>query len=144
MFNQSPDDRLSSWSQFRKDLETSEDPLSEVAVFWKDAPFVPLTRQVDPFNPYSWPTPWEIIMHNKYDDFTRALMMAKTLQLTNRFKRAQIEIKTVIDLEKNLYFNLVFVDNMLVLNYTDGSVVKVEELPGSFRYENLIVVDSPR
>jgi hypothetical protein len=144
MFNQSPDDRLSVWSEFRKSLENSSDPLREVLFFWKDAPFVPLNTSVDPYFRASWPTPWEIIIQNKYDDFTKALMIAWTLKLTDRFKRSKIEIKTIVDLKRNYYFNLVFVDEMLVLNYKDDNVVEARDLPDSFRYENLIEVEAPR
>jgi len=144
MFNQSPDDRLSSWSQFRKDLEVSSDLLTEVAKFWAPSPFIPFNTHVDPYHQRSWPTPWEIIIHNKYDDFTKALMMAWTLKLTTKFTNSKIEIKTVVDTQKNQLFNLVFIDNALVLNYKEEGAVSISELPESFRYENLIEVPIPR
>ena len=144
MFSEDTDVRLSEWSQFRKKLETSTDPLQDVAHFWARAPFIPYNRRVDPYNQRSWPTPWEIIVHNQYDDFTKALMMAWTLKLTDRFKRTQIEIKTIVNHEGNSFFNLVVVDGSIVLNYTDGMVVNQEDIPDTFRYENLIEVLPPR
>ena len=144
MFNLSPDDRISKWSQFRKELENSTDPFLDTALFWSNAPFVPYNKEIDPFYPRSWPTPWEIIIENKYDDFTKSLMMAWTLKLTDKFKDSKIEIKTLVDRDKNLYYNVVLVNEMLVLNYRDREVVSADSLPNSLSMENLIEVDRPR
>lgn len=144
MFNLSQDDRLTFWSQFRKDLEVSQDPLNEVAQLWAQAPYVPYNKEVDPYNQFNWPTPWEIIVDNKYDDFTKALVMSWTLKLTDRFKNSNIEIKTIIDTDKGMAYNVVVVDNQWVLNYKDNEVVEAKNLPESFRLENLIQVERPR
>lgn len=146
MFNQSQDDRLSSWVQLRKEAEVSENPLKIVAEFWSAAPFVPYNKDIDPFNQFAWPTPWEIIVNNKYDDFTKALMIAWTLKLTDKFKKSQIEIKMFTDTatDKGLTYNLVIIDDVWVLNYQDNEVFEVKNLPESFRLENLIQVDRPR
>lgn len=144
MFNQSPDERLSSWSQFRKDLDQALNPLHDTVTLWTSAPFVPYNTDVDPYNQFGWPTPWEILINNKYDDFTKALMMSWTLKLTNRYKDSKIEIKTVIDTASKLYYNIVCVDDNSVLNYVDNEVVNIENLPDTFRLENLIEVHSPR
>jgi hypothetical protein len=144
MFRKSPDERLSAWTEFRQFLNTSVFPLQELADFWANAPYVPYNKNVDPYNEYSWPTPWEIIVENKYDDFTRALMMAWTLKLTDKFKNSIIEIKTYTDSERQKQYNMVFIDNKDVVNYRDNEVVKAENVPESFRLDFLVEVKKPR
>lgn len=144
MFDQSLDERLSLWSEFRKQLDQSDNPLEDLIAFWKEAPFVPYNKKMDPFNPKRWPTPWDIIVDNKYDDFTKALMMAWTLKLTNTFKDSKIEIKICTDTKKQIQYNLVCVDEKYVVNYYDNEVLTIEHVPESFRTENVIEVQRPR
>lgn len=144
MFNQSPDDRLSLWSQFRQELEASDDPLTDVIEFWNEAPFIPYNKEIDPFNQFAWPTPWEIIVRNKYDDFTKSLMMAWTLKLTERYKDSKVEIKTYIDNTQTVQYNCIVIDEDKVLNYKDNEVVNYQNLPPSFRLENMLEVNRPR
>lgn len=144
MFSKSPDERLSIWSDFRKELETSSDPLNDLISFWKDCPFIPYNRKVDPFNQYNWPTPWEIIVENRYDDFTKALMMSWTLKLTDRFKTSRIEIKTYTDRQKPRGYNLVFVNDDQVVNYNDNFVVDSISLPEHLILENVLEIQRPR
>lgn len=144
MFNLPPDERISYWSQFRKELDQSNDSLLDTALLWHNAPFIPYNKVVDPYYQDSWPTPWEILTENKYDDFTRALMISWTLKLTDKFKDSKIEIKTLVDKDKNMYYNIVLVDEKLVLNYKDKEVVAADMLLDSLRLENLIEVQRPR
>jgi hypothetical protein len=144
MFTLSPDERLTAWSKHRQDLDTSKSPLTDLIEFWNQSPYVPYNRQVDPYHQRSWPTPWEIIVENKYDDFTKALMMSWTLKLTTRFKDSKIEIKTYVDTEGKRQYNLVLVDEENVINYDDNGLVNAEDIPDSFRLENLVEVTRPR
>jgi hypothetical protein len=99
---------------------------------------------VDPFNQKSWPTPWEIIVTNQYDDFTKALMMAYSLKFTQRYKNTDIQVRTLLDKPKTAYYNIVCVDRMWVINYNDISVMTLEQLPDSLFVENLIEVKLTR
>ena len=144
MFDLDPDSRISAWSQFRKELELSNDPFEKVIEFWRNAPFVPYNKNVDPYNQYAWPTPWEIIVENYYDDFTKSLMMAWTLKLSDKFKDTLIEIKTYADDAKNRVYNLVVIDDKIFINYNDNLSIDMQELPDSIRLENLIQVKRPR
>jgi hypothetical protein len=141
MFNQSVDDRLSSWAAFRKDLDTSDIPFHDVWEFWQQAPYIPYNNKIDQFNQKSWPTPWEIIVENKYDDFTKALMIGWTLKLTERFKLDKIEIKTLVNDQKTCYYNIVCVEN-IAINYSDNGPIEQENIPGSFFIENIIELKS--
>jgi hypothetical protein len=144
MFNQSVDKRLESWLAHRTQLEQSANPLQEVWDFWHTAPFVPHNQQVDPYHRQSWPSPWEIIAENKYDDFTRALMIGWSLKLTKRFCNSAIVIKTVVDNQNSKEYNLVYIDNAWVINYDDNGPISVDSLCESFGLENLIELDPPR
>lgn len=144
MFKQSIDDRLSSWAKHRDDLNTAADPLLAVWEFWKNAPFIPYNNKVDPFYQKSWPSPWQIIVDNQYDDFTKALMIAWTLKLTNKFKDSAIEIRSLIDKQHNSVHNVVYVDNCWAVNYLDNGPVLAQDIPDSLFLENLVELKLPR
>lgn len=144
MFNASPDDRLTQWAEFRQTLEESKDPLNDVAVFWKQAPLVSHNAKIDPYYQASWPTPWEILVDNRYDDFTLSLMMGYTLLFTERYKDAKIEIKTLVDGAHNRLYNVVYIDDVMVLNFTDGEASSADNVPSLYRLENLVSLGRPR
>jgi hypothetical protein len=144
MFNQSVDQRLTEWVNHRKRLDEVEDPLQEVWDFWHNAPFVPHNRNIDPYFQRSWPSPWEIIAENKYDEFTRALMIGWTLKLTNKFKNSKIELRTLVDNVRPREYNLVYIDEDRVINYSDNGPVNVSDIIGQFRIENLVELTTPR
>ena len=144
MFNLSPDERLSAWSEHRHSIDSSPNPLEALIEFWDHPPYVPFNRNVDPYNQRSWPTPWEIVIENKYDDFTKGLMMAWTLKLTDTFKDSKIEIKTYTDAHRARQYNLVCIDDKFVINYTDNGINAPSDIPESFQLENLIEVCRPR
>lgn len=144
MFNLPIDDRLSSWSKLRADLDQSTQPLEDVWEFWKQAPYIPYNNKIDPYYQASWPSPWDIIVSNRYDDFTKALMIGWTLKLSNRYKDGTIEVKTCLDKHKNSIYNIVDVNNEWVINYVDNGPIRVENLPDSFSLQNIIELKSPR
>ena len=144
MFKLEVEDRLSAWSALRKDVDISSDPLQTLIDFWSDTPFVPHNHNIDPYYSASWPTPWEIIVENKYDDFTKAVMIGYTLLLTNKFKDSKIEIQTLIDKEQGRLYNIVYVDDTWALNYQDNQVVAKNKVPSLYRLENLVELKRPR
>jgi hypothetical protein len=144
MFNLNYDDRLSSWAQHRSRLEQCDDPYTATWEYWKTAPFVPYNPDVDPFYPRNWPNPWEIIVENRYDDFTKALMIGYSLKWTKRFENTPIEIRTVVDSAKNMSYNIVCVDNKWAINYEDSGPIQLENWPDNFLIENLVELTVPR
>lgn len=144
MFKTDPDQRLSLWSEFRKNLDSSNDPLSAVAKFWQGAPLIPYNNKIDPYFNREWPTPWEIIYENQYDDFTISLMIGWTLLLTEKFKSSKIEIKTLVDDKAKRLYNVVCVDDQWALNFVDGEVELLDKVPSLYRLENLVPLDRPR
>jgi hypothetical protein len=144
MFDLEIDDRLSAWSNIRKNIDTSSDPLQDLVEFWKDTPFTAHNHHVDPYYPASWPTPWEMVVENKYDDFTKAVMMGYTLLLTEKFKNSSIQIKTLVDTDLKRLYNIACVDNTWALNYDDGVVVPLSNIPSLYSLENLVELKRPR
>lgn len=144
MFNQSVEKRLSAWIDLRQRLNTSNDPLQDVWDFWHQAPFIPHNKKVNLYYQDDWPTPWEIIADNKYDDFTRALMISWTLKLTEKYSNSKIEIRTVVDTASLREYNLVYIDDSWVINYSDNGPVLPSQLVNSFKLENHIEVSIPR
>ena len=144
MFDLDEDDRLSAWSDLRKRLNNSNDPLQEAIDFWAQTPFVAHNHKIDPFYQASWPTPWEIIIENRYDDFTKAVMIGYTLLLTEKFKNCEVQIKTLVDTQFKRLYNVVYVDNEWVLNYDDGRVLHVDNIPSLYSLENLVELKRPR
>jgi len=144
MFKLNHDDKISSWAEHRSQLETCDDPFQTVIDFWRDAPFVPYNRNIDPFDSDNWPTPWEIIVDNQYDDFTKSLMIAYSLKFTQRFSNSAIDVRIAIDKIKNIYYNIVCVDNKWAVNYNDNISILIANLPESFSIENIIEVAGSR
>lgn len=144
MFNESVDDRLSAWSEFRKSLDSIATPLESVMDFWKDAPRIIHNHRIDRYNPRSWPTPWDMIVDNRYDDFGFAVIIAYTLKLSNRYKNSQIEVRSMVDSSKTRLYNLVVIDDTFVLNYSDNSVVKTQDIDPTLYLENVVDIYFPR
>lgn len=144
MFQKNPDERLSEWKSLREELDRSEDPLSLLSEFWNQAPMVPYNHHIDPYNSKSWPTPWEVIVENRYDDFTVGLMMSWTLKLTEKFANSRIELRTMVDENRTKLYNLVYIDDNIVLNYDKWKGIKAQDIPESFLLENLIDIARPR
>lgn len=143
MFNKNTDDRLSEWAEFRKNLDTVNDPLEAVAEFWNSAPRITHNHKIDPYNYKTWPTPWEIIVENRYDDFCIALMMAYTLKFSDKFKDYNIQVRTMVDKPNNKLYNLVFVNDEHVLNYS-SEVVVASAVDENLYLDNLVEIGQLR
>jgi hypothetical protein len=144
MFNKSPDERLSEWKKLRESLDHSNDPLTDLSEFWSNAPLTAFNHTIDQYNSKSWPTPWEIIAENRYDDFTISLMMAWTLKLTTKFANSRIDLRTMVDEHRTKLYNLVYIDNDIVLNYDKWKSIKSQEITESLLMENLVDIEKPR
>jgi hypothetical protein len=136
MFEKHYEKRLESWSKFRESLEESEDPLREIIQYYKQAPY--LSIHTDPWNEESWPSPWELIHENQYDDFSCVLGMCYSLQLTDRFKASSFEIH-ISTFDSLGYLYLLYVDDY-VLGYDDKRAILKSELPKDIRSQHRYVM----
>lgn len=126
MFDLYGNERLAAWKQFRDSLESSTDPLLDVAEFWSQAPFV--SPYLDPNNPTKWPDPWHLVLDLHLDDLAIALGMLYTIKLTQRFMDARCEIHTSMFPDKKDPCYLLVVDNKHVLNLEYKNVVDIEKI----------------
>ena len=112
MFNLSYEQRLKTWSQFREELEQSQDPLQDVIDFYKPFPLVSI--HTDPYTQSTWPDPWELLHENEYCDYCIILAMCYTLQLTDRFSGDTFEIHIGIDKENTTHYYLLVVGDRVL------------------------------
>jgi hypothetical protein len=128
VFDRYGTDRLTAWKEFRDSLETSNDPLLDVARFWSQAPFV--SAYLNPKTPTEWPDPWHLVIDLHLDDLAIALGMLYTIKLTRRFIDADCEIHMSMLPERKEPSYLLIVDKKHVLNLEYKNVVGVEQLSG--------------
>jgi hypothetical protein len=126
VFDLTGNERIVEWKKFRNQLETSEAPLSEVAVYWSRAPFV--NDFLDPNDPSKWPDPWHLVLDNRYDDLAISLGIAYTLKLTTRFMIENIEIHmSILDDKKGKKYPVTIGD--YALNWSYREVVEKNVIP---------------
>jgi len=135
--------RLSAWAKLRQDINNSETPLQDVWEYWHGVRFTAYNHKINPRDPETWTTPWEIIADNIYDDFTIALMMAWTLKLTPKFENVKITIQVLVDNSMLRQYNVVCVEDYGVLNYDDNGPVTAEKWPDTFSVDYVVEVDRP-
>jgi hypothetical protein len=144
MYQELVEDRLSAWIDFRQGLKNSNTVLKDIANFWGDIRTIPFNHKVDPYNQYSWPSPWDIIVDNTYDELTLAIIIGYTIKLTEQYKDSKIEIRTLVDINRTRLYNLVYVDDLYVLNYDRFMVINTQHITDSFFIENLVELARPR
>ena len=138
------EERLSDWYKLRQMVNDSDDPYRLVIEFWNNVNSVPYNHKLNPFDKKNWPTPWDIIAENKYDEFTLALMMAYSLKFTDKFSNSCIEIRTLVDCDKTKLYNLVYINENDVLNYDKNNVIKAQDIDSELYLENSVEVNYPR
>lgn len=126
MFNLYGNDRLIEWKKFRDSLETSNQPLQDLAELWSSAPFV--NSYLNPLEPNSWPDPWHLVLDGKFDELAICLGMLYTLKLTKRFMDTVCEIHSSMLPEKKTHQYFLVVDGLQVLNYDPRQAVSIEIL----------------
>ncbi len=127
---------LSAWYNLRQHLETALNPLTDVANFFLHLPRTKF--YTDPYDPTTWPTPWELISENEYCNFNLILGICYTIQLTERFKKYQPKINVAIDnINKTVYY-LLFVEDK-VYGYGEEWIDQ-KNLPKSLKIQKKYVM----
>lgn len=117
-----PRERVSHWTQFRKSLKDVPEPtrIREVAAYFSRAPLKVIS--VDPFDPTSWPTPWEMISEGEWCRHSVAIGMEQTLRLSgmdaNRMRLSMIRSSEISD-----QILVLQIDRLFTLNYGWGEVI---------------------
>lgn len=133
MFSISAEDRIIYWRRFRIGLlkQNTLQCLESVAKLWATAPMSSQFLAHD--LPETWPTAWELIGDNYYDDVGLALGIYYTLYYSEIFSPEDV-IYTVYKMNTEI-INTVTVHEY-VLNFDHGAVVKRKdiELSPVFQY----------
>lgn len=132
MFNQTYEERLQQWSNFRESLELSSDPLQDVIDQYKFVPTVSI--HTDPWSQDMWPNPWELIQENQYCDFCIVLGQCYSLQLTDRFSGSDFEIHIGIDNSKSADYYLLQINDR-VIGYDKNTHVHKSDLPKTLQIQ---------
>lgn len=135
MFEKKYEDRLKVWHDFRESLSNSRDPIQDTINFWNRAPLV--SRNIDPYDPETWPDPWEMIEENSYCEYTKILAMAYTLKLSKTFENWQPTFKIGLDKQKSRLYYMLEVNDK-VLGFYQGKSVHIKELPDDIHIQKII------
>jgi hypothetical protein len=135
MFEKKFEERLRYWHDFREDLINHEDPIQAAIDFWNRAPVS--YRNIDPYDPTTWPDPWEMIEENLYCEYTKILAIAYTLKLSELFEDWQPEFKVGLDKRQSrLYYMLLVQDK--VVGFDQEKSVHIKELPEDIHIQKII------
>ena len=127
-------ERIARWRDFRKSLDDLSLPeaIQAVAEFWQPCPYHPY--YLDPADPASWPTAWELISENYYCDLAKALGMIYTIAYSAHGHELPMEIHVYNDAVTGYEYNLaVFDDGKYVINLLDGQIVNIESVNEKFK-----------
>lgn len=85
----SPDERLSSWRDFRKNLnfDDSNQAFHQVLKLWSSAPIT--AKMIDPLDQYTWPTVWEILHMGAVCENSTALGIGQTIYYADQTREVE-------------------------------------------------------
>lgn len=118
-------EKILAWREFRE--QTKEKSLNEiidmVSTWWTFTPWV--RKTIDPYQPDTWPTPWDMLNRGEFCRSAIALGQAYTLWLC--FPASKIELWLINNFSEQDVHLVVVIDEKTVLNYTLGQVMRLEE-----------------
>jgi hypothetical protein len=132
MWDRRGNDRLAAWRKFRLDQATcSEDQqIANTIELWKYCHIG--SNHYDYLNINDWPTPWELILDDNYDDFSRALGMAWTLVMIDNWNDQNIYLRCYKDMDHSCFYHVVELKDK-VINYNYGKAISRDKFPQSAR-----------
>ena len=129
MWTMRSEDRLKEWKQFRNHIGTLpfDEAVKATVHLWSFAPFV--NHHLDHVEPADWPTPWDLLVENKYDDAAKALGMLYTLYLSAHGPTHVYAILKADASSQLESYNLVEIDSgKYVLNFAFDGIISKEQL----------------
>ena len=124
MWTLKEEERLHEWKEFRQTISNLpfEEAILKTVNLWSFAPFV--NHYLDRCEPTEWPTPWELLQDNKYDDMAKALAMLYTLFLSTHGKEHSFTIERFVSGSQLESYNVVSIDSgTYILNYNFNEVI---------------------
>ena len=129
------EDKVRVWRDLREDLESAYEPFRVLNDFINKLPRS--NRKQNPWDPESVILPWHLIENNSFTEYEIALLSAYTLQLTDRFSDAKVEIHISKDIDKEVNMYLVYLDGSIVLGYNE-EVSSINSIPQSIVSQKVI------
>ena len=130
------EDKVKVWKRLKRGLRNFvQDLFSLLSKFIKNLPRS--TRKQNPWDPESVILPWHLIENNSFTEYEIALLSAYTLQLTDRFSDAKVEIHISKDIDKEVNMYLVYLDGSIVLGYNE-EVSSINSIPQSIVSQKVI------
>lgn len=129
MWDLKGNERLAAWREFRRD-QTSlslNEQLKNTVNLWKTSCLG--NTHYDYYNIDDWPSPWELIQDDSYDDFGKALGMAWTLVMIDDDKIKNLKLSSYKDLDRSSFYHVVHVEDKFILNYQFDKVSTKAQLP---------------
>ena len=111
------EDKVKVWRDLRNQLESAARPFDLLNQFVKSLPRS--SRKENPWDPKSVAEPWHLIENSSFTEYEIALLCAYTLQLTDRFIDAKVEIHISKDIKEDTNMYLVYLDGSIVLGYNN-------------------------
>ena len=126
MFELKFEDKVKVWRDLRTKLETHPRPFEAVLHFVNKLPRS--SSKTNAWDPKAKIEPWHLIEKDAFTEYEIAQLTAYTLQLTDRFSSANIEIHISKDTQKDNLVYLVYLDRGIILGYYNEAIT-VDELP---------------
>ena len=127
-------ERIVHWRAFRLTIGgmSLEQAIQATAEFWQNCPHEPY--YLDPSDPESWPTAWDLISENYYCDLAKALGMLYTIAYSNHGHGLSMQIHAYYDENTGYEYNLaVFDEGKYVINFMDGEIVNINSVNEKFK-----------
>ena len=120
------EDKIKVWKSLRNKLENHPRPFDVLVQYCNKLHFS--AKKTNAWDPKAKIEPWHLIEKDEFTEYEIAQLMAYTLQLTDRFSSANIEIHISKDTQKDNLVYLVYLDRGIILGYYNEAIT-VDELP---------------
>jgi hypothetical protein len=126
-FMLTPSERLDEWTTFRDGLPSLQESeqLAKVCRWWSLTPLN--KRSLDPQDPKSWMTVWEMLHTGDMCLNAVAIAMESTLRLSG-WDPKRIVLQLIYSEEENAEFFVVKIDDEYLLNYSYGTPARLKEV----------------
>jgi hypothetical protein len=127
-------ERVARWRAFRIEISgvPLERALQQTAELWQNCPHSPY--YLDPNDPQSWPTAWDLITENYYCDIAKALGIVYTIAFSEHSRNLPMELAIYTDPSTGYDYNLsIFAEGKYVINFMDGEIVNIDSVKEKFK-----------
>tara|TARA_B100000900_G_scaffold316600_1_gene275566 strand:+ start:309 stop:734 length:426 start_codon:yes stop_codon:yes gene_type:complete len=132
------EDRVKVWRNLRDELEVHQRPFHRLLQFLGSLHIS--SKKSNAFDPKTQIQPWHLLDKNSFTEYEIAQICAYTLQLTERFSEAKVEIHISKDIKSNEDMFLVYLDGSIVLGYKK-EVITPDELPDTVVSQKIYHLD---